>query len=63
LSVMLNATCNEICGHRRYLVERSHPGLATALLFPSEAGTRPVGKAQLNDVWRAAQVKPGPSVS
>jgi hypothetical protein len=27
--------------HQRYLMERNHPGLATGLVFPSEAGTRP----------------------
>ena len=27
--------------HRRYLTQRSHPGLKTGLLFPSEAGTAP----------------------
>ena len=45
--------------HRRYLTQRSHPGLKTGLVFPSEAGTRPVGNDQLNDVWREAQVKAG----
>ena len=44
--------------HRRYL-KRSHPGLKTGLLFPSEAGTRPVGNDQLNDVWREVQVMAG----
>ncbi|HEX7839301.1 MAG TPA: hypothetical protein VF469_17610 [Kofleriaceae bacterium] len=34
-------------------------GLKTGLLFPSEAGTRPVGNDQLNDVWREAQVTAG----
>jgi hypothetical protein len=29
------------------------------LVFPSKAGTRPVGNDQLNDVWREAQVKAG----
>ena len=38
--------------HRRYLTQRGHRGLKTGLLFPSEAGTRPVGNDQLNDVWR-----------
>jgi integrase len=28
-------------------------------LFPSEAGTRPVGNDQLNDVWREVQVLAG----
>ena len=41
--------------HRRYLRQRNHPGIATGLLFPSEAGTRPVGNDQLNDVWREVQ--------
>jgi integrase len=45
--------------HRRYLTRRSHPGLKTGLLFPSEAGTRPVGNDQLNDVWREVQVLAG----
>jgi hypothetical protein len=45
--------------HRRYLTQRSHPGLKTGLVFPSEAGTRPVGTDQLNDVWREAQVLAG----
>jgi integrase len=45
--------------HRRYLMQRNHPGIATGLLFPSEAGTRPVGNDQLNDVWREAQVEAG----
>jgi hypothetical protein len=45
--------------HRRYLTQRSHPGLKTGLLFPSKAGTRPVGNDQLNDVWRDAQVMAG----
>jgi integrase len=45
--------------HRRYLTQRSHPGLKTGLVFPSEAGTRPVGNDQLNDVWREAQVMAG----
>lgn len=45
--------------HRRYLMQRNHPGLQTGLLFPSEAGTRPVGNDQLNDVWREAQVMAG----
>jgi integrase len=34
-------------------------GLKTGLLFPSEAGTRPVGNDQLNDVWREVQVMAG----
>jgi len=42
--------------HRRYLTRRKHPGIKTGLLFPSEAGTRPVGNDQLNDVWREVQV-------
>ena len=45
--------------HRRYLTQSSHPGLQTGLVFPSEAGTRPVGNDQLNHVWREAHVKPG----
>ncbi len=45
--------------HRRYLTQRSHPGLTTGLVFPSEAGTRPVGNDQLNDVWREVQVMAG----
>jgi integrase len=45
--------------HRRYLTQRRHPGLKTGLLFPSEAGTRPVGNDQLNDVWREVQVMAG----
>jgi integrase len=45
--------------HRGYLTQRSHPGLKTGLLFPSEAGTRPVGNDQLNDVWREVQVMAG----
>jgi integrase len=45
--------------HRRYLMRRNHPGLKTGLLFPSEAGTRPVGNDQLNDVWREVQVLAG----
>jgi len=45
--------------HWRYLTQRSHPGLKTWLVFPSEAGTRPVGNDQLNDLWREAQVKAG----
>jgi integrase len=45
--------------HRRYLTRRNHPGLKTGLLFPSEAGTRPVGNDQLNDVWREVQVLAG----
>jgi len=45
--------------HRRYLTRRNHPGIKTGLLFPSEAGTRPVGNDQLNDVWREVQVLPG----
>jgi integrase len=45
--------------HRRYLMLRNHPGIKTALLFPSEAGTRPVGNDQLNDVWREVQVMAG----
>lgn len=45
--------------HRRYLMQRNHPGLETGLLFPSEAGTRPVGNDQLNDVWREVQVVAG----
>ncbi len=28
-------------------------------MFPSEAGTRPVGNDQLNDVWREVQVMAG----
>ena len=46
-----------IRGHPRYLMQRNHPGLEAGLLFPSEAGTRPVGNDQLNDVWREAQVE------
>ena len=42
--------------HRRYLMQRNHPGIETGVLFPSEAGTRPVGNDQLNDIWREAQV-------
>jgi len=42
--------------HRRYLMQRNHPGIETGLLFPSEAGTRPIGNDQLNDVWREVQV-------
>jgi len=34
-------------------------GLKTGLLFPSEAGTRPVGNDQLNDVWREVQLMAG----
>ncbi|HEX7837200.1 MAG TPA: hypothetical protein VF469_07030 [Kofleriaceae bacterium] len=45
--------------HRRYLMQRSHPGLKIGLLFPSEAGSRPVGNDQLNDVWREVQVMAG----
>ena len=45
--------------HRRYLTQRRHPGLTTRLLFPSEAGSRPVGNDQLNDVWREVQVMAG----
>jgi hypothetical protein len=45
--------------HRRYLTRRKHRGLNTGLLFPSEAGTRPVGNDQLNDVWREVQVLAG----
>ena len=45
--------------HRRYLMQRNHPGIETGLLFPSEAGTRPVGNDQLNDVWREVQVMAG----
>src|SRR6185295_3921971 len=45
--------------HRRYLTRRNHPGLRTGLLFPSEAGTRPIGNDQLNDVWREVQVLAG----
>ena len=45
--------------HRRYLTRRNHPGLKTGLLFPSEAGTRPVGNDQLNDVWREVQLMAG----
>ena len=45
--------------HRRYLTQRSHRGLKTGLLFPSEAGTRPVGNDQLNDVWREVQAMAG----
>jgi len=45
--------------HRRYLTQRSHPGLETGLVLPSEAGTRPVGNDQLNDVWREVQVMAG----
>jgi hypothetical protein len=45
--------------HRRYLTQRGHRGLKTGLLFPSEAGTRPVGNDQLNDVWREVQVMAG----
>jgi integrase len=52
-------TLELVRGHRRHLMERNHPGLATGLVFPSEAGTRPVGNDQLNDVWREAQVKAG----
>ena len=45
--------------HRRYLTRQKHPGIKTGLLFPSEAGTRPVGNDQLNDVWREVQVLAG----
>jgi len=45
--------------HRRYLTQRSRTGLKTGLVFPSEAGTRPVGNDQLNDVWREVQVMAG----
>jgi integrase len=45
--------------HRRYLMQRNHPGIETGLLFPSEAGSRPVGNDQLNDVWREVQVMAG----
>ncbi len=45
--------------HRRYLTQRNHPGIKAGLLFPSEAGTRPVGNDQLNDVWREVQVLVG----
>jgi integrase len=45
--------------HRRYLTRRNHPGLKTGLVFPSEAGTRPVGNDQLNDVWREVQLLAG----
>jgi hypothetical protein len=45
--------------HRRYLMQRNHLGLKTGLVFPSEAGTRPVGNDQLNDVWREVQVMAG----
>jgi site-specific recombinase XerD len=45
--------------HRGYLTRRNHPGIKTGLLFPSEAGTRPVGNDQLNDVWREVQVLAG----
>src|SRR3954467_12256280 len=38
-------------------MQRNHPGIENGLLFPSEAGTRPVGNDQLNDVWREAQGK------
>jgi hypothetical protein len=41
---------------RSYLLQRNHPGIETGLLFPSEAGTRPVGNDQLNDVWWEVQV-------
>jgi hypothetical protein len=43
-------TLELVRSHHRYLVERNHPGLATGLLFPSEADTRPIGNDQLNDV-------------
>jgi hypothetical protein len=33
-------------------MQRNHPGIETGLIFPSEAGTRPVGNDQLDDVWR-----------
>ena len=45
--------------HRQYLTRRNHPGLKTGLLFPSEAGTRPIGNDQLNDVWREVQLMAG----
>jgi len=45
--------------HRRYLTRQKHPGIKIGLLFPSEAGTRPVGNDQLNDVWREVQVLAG----
>jgi integrase len=45
--------------HRRYLKRRNHAGLKTGLLFPSEAGTRPVGNDQLNDVWREVHLMAG----
>ena len=35
------------------------PTVTNGLLFPSEAGTRPVGNDQLNDVWREVQVLAG----
>jgi hypothetical protein len=40
-------------------MQRNHPGIETGLLFPSEAGSRPVGNDQLNDVWREVQVMAG----
>jgi hypothetical protein len=48
--------------HRRYLMQRNHPGIETGLLFPSEAGTRPVGNDQLNDVWGRCRGWPGSNV-
>ena len=45
--------------HRRYLMQRNHPRIETGLLFPSEAGTRPVGNHQPDDVWREVQVMAG----
>ena len=44
---------------RRYLTQRSHRPQEPGLLFPSEAGTRPVGNDQVNAVWREVQVMAG----
>jgi hypothetical protein len=52
-------TLELVRAHHRQLLERNHRGLATGLVFPSEAGTRPIGNDQLNNVWREAQVKAG----
>lgn len=59
LAALEPRTLELIHRHRRFLTERNHPGLQTGLLFPSEAGTRPVGNDQLNDVWREVQVMAG----
>jgi hypothetical protein len=36
---------------------RTTHGLATGLLFSSEARTRPIGNDSLDDVWPEAQIK------